>query len=230
LRVGPDAATVACVEDLLERATIAYDLAVFQGNRAALPATIEELRVAEAAICLARGRLLHAQFMQDWDRDASYLAEEYYLFNRAAEIYRAIGDVRGEAESVFFVGCFHQVVRDNNPSALPFFARALELSTEIGDDLIRSYALRHLGISAHATGNLPDARRLLEESTELRRRLGFISGVASNLVGLAYVARAAGRRAEADALIAESAELAEASGANAILRQAAAFHAEAAEA
>jgi hypothetical protein len=62
-------------------------------------------------------------------------------------LYRALGDVRGEAE-----------------------------------------ALRHLGITAHMAGRLDEARERLEESSRLRREIWALPGVATNMVGLAYIA------------------------------------------
>jgi hypothetical protein len=215
------------VDELLERADIAYDRAIFGGDAAALPALLDELKRAEAAIALARGRLLHAKFMQEWDRQAPDVAEEHALLTRAAELYRSIGDLRGQAQSVFFVGCYHHVVHGDNTAALPHFELALELATRAGDDLLRSYAIRHLGVVAHASGDLAEARRLLGESTDLRRALGFTAGVAANLVGLAYVAKADGR--DPEALIAEAARLAQESGAHAILRQVEALRGEASQ-
>jgi hypothetical protein len=82
-----------------------------------------------------------------------------------------------------------------------------------------SYALRHLGYADHTAGRLDAARKRLEESTRLRRELEFLPGVAANLVGLAYVAAAQGRREDALALIEEAGSIADASGARAILRQ-----------
>ena len=63
------------------------------------------------------------------------------------------------------------------------------------------------------------ARERLEESVRLRRELGFLPGVAANLVGLTYIAAAQGRRDDALALVDEAATLAEASEAHGILRQ-----------
>ncbi|MEP6696600.1 MAG: tetratricopeptide repeat protein [Pseudonocardiales bacterium] len=81
-----------------------------------------------------------------------------------------------------------------------------------------SYALRHLGIAEHASGRLDPARDRLTESVRLRREIGFLPGVAANLVGLAYIAAGTGRREEALTLLDEAAALSEASGAQAILR------------
>jgi hypothetical protein len=46
------------------------------------------------------------------------------LFVRAAQLYQALGDVRGEGESLFWVGCFHQVVRGGNDAAVPVLERS----------------------------------------------------------------------------------------------------------
>jgi hypothetical protein len=91
---------------------------------------------------------------------------------RAAELYRARGDLRGEAESLFRVGCCHQVVRRDNDAAAPVLWRSLELATEAEDTMTMSEALRHLGIAEHAAGRLEAARLHLEESTRLRREIG----------------------------------------------------------
>jgi hypothetical protein len=65
---------------------------------------------------------------------------------------------------------------------------------------------------------LDSAREQLEESVRLRREVGFLPGVAANLVGLAYVAVEQDRRDDADALLDEAAAIAEASGAQGIMR------------
>jgi hypothetical protein len=136
----------------------------------------------------------------------------------AAQLYRAFGDKRGEAESLFWVGCFHQVVRRDNHAAVPALGQSLELASEAGDKLTMSEALRHLGIEAHAAGRLDAARERLEESTRLRREIGLLPGVAANLVGLAYVAAGQVRRDDAMALLEEAGAIARASGAQRILR------------
>lgn len=48
-----------------------------------------------------------------------------------------------------------------------------------------------------AAGRLGSARELLERSVELREQVGFQPGVAANLIGLAYIAAADGRDADA---------------------------------
>ncbi|SEG61904.1 hypothetical protein SAMN05444920_103508 [Nonomuraea solani] len=98
------------------------------------------------------------------------------------------------------------------------FERARGLAERAGDGLTLSYVLRHLGIGEHVAGRLAEARELLEESVRLRREIGFMAGVAANLVGLAYIALAEGRRDEAVAVLDEAAAIAEEDGAGGVMR------------
>jgi hypothetical protein len=75
-----------------------------------------------------------------------------------------------------------------------------------------------LGIAAHAAGLLDEAREQLEESSRLRREIGLLAGVASNTIGLAYIAAAQDRRTDALAMLDEAQAIAEADGAHAIVR------------
>ncbi len=79
--------------------------------------------------------------------------------------------------------------------------------------------LRHLGIAEHRAGRPEAAQRRLEESTRLRHETGNLQGVASNLVGLAYITASQGRGDDARTLLDEAGALAEATGAHGITRQ-----------
>ncbi len=212
-------------EEGIERARLLYERAVFGGDASALAIAERELDAVEADLALARGRLIHARFLEQRPPDSSAILadgteepQELALFERAAQLYRTLGDVRGEAESVFWVGTFQQVVRHDNDAAVPALERSYKLAEQVDDKLTMSYALRHLGIAEHAAGRLETARERLEESVRLRREIGFLPGVAANLVGLAYIAVAEGRRDDGLALLEEAGEIAEASGAGGILR------------
>jgi tetratricopeptide (TPR) repeat protein len=203
------------VDERIERARLLYERAIFVGDADVLSAAERELDAVEADLALARGRILHARFLDNQNEDAQELA----LFERATQLYQRVGDVRGEGESSFWVGCFHQVVRRDNDTAIPALERAYELAMQAGDALTQSYALRHLGIAEHAAGRLETARERLEESLRLRKEIGFLPGVAANLVGLVYVAVAQDRRGEAQALLEEARAIAEACDAERIMRQ-----------
>jgi tetratricopeptide (TPR) repeat protein len=168
----------------LERAGELYERAVFGGDAGALAAADRVLDAVEADLAVARGRIAHARFLARRVEDPGELAS----FERAAGLYRELGDERGEADALFWVGTFHQVVRDDHATALPSFDRARELATRAGDRMTLSYVLRHLGFAEQAAGRVDAARDLFLESTRLRRELGFHAGVAANLIGLAYLA------------------------------------------
>ncbi|WP_424641419.1 tetratricopeptide repeat protein [Embleya sp. AB8] len=199
----------------IERAGVLYERAVFGGEFGELSAADAELDAVEADLALARGRVLHARYLERGDAEDP---RELAWFERAADLYRSLGDVRGEGAALFWVGVCHQVVRGDDGKALPALERSLELATGVEDRLTMSYALRHLGISAHQAGRLDVARERLEASTRLRRELGFGAGVAANLVGLAYLAAQQERRADVLDLIEEANALAVAAGAKGILR------------
>lgn len=149
---------------------------------------------------------MHTRFLLRRDEDqaaAEADPAELALFEGAARLYRELGDVRGESEALFWVGCFHQVARRDHATALPFLERSLDLASRAGDQVVMSEVLRHLGIEAHAAGRLDAARQRLEESTRLRRQTGQLPGVAANLVGLAYIAAAQQRHDGASALLDE---------------------------
>ncbi|MCK2221905.1 hypothetical protein MF672_050070 [Actinomadura sp. ATCC 31491] len=230
------------MDERLERAGVSYERAVFWGDAGGLEEAERGLDGVEADLALARGRLAHARFLgggeeaaDDGERSAveraaveresvertafERAAFERAAFERAVELYRRLGDVRGEAEALFWVAIFHQVVRGDQESARPLLERARELAVRAGDRLTLSYVLRHQGIAEHVAGRLAAARELLEESTRLRREVGFPAGVAANLVGLAYVAGQDGRPDEAGRLLDEARAVAGECGADAVLRQ-----------
>lgn len=201
-------------DERVARARTRYELAVFGGDNSELDLADRDLDAVEADVALARGRIVHARFLADRVANPA----ELDLFQRAVDGYVALGDIRGEAEARFWIGCYHQVVREDNEAAAPELERSRQLAIAAGDLLTVSYALRHLGFAAHMAGRTDEARTHFVESTRLRRELDFQPGVAANLVGLAYLAAADGDRAQASTLLDEAASIAEASGAHGILR------------
>lgn len=201
-------------EDRIEQARLLYERAVFAGETAAAAEADRVLDAVEADLALARGRVVHARFLAERADDPTELA----LFERATLLYESLGDLRGLAEALFWVGTYHQVVQGSNEAALSHLERSLALARQVGDTLTVSYALRHLGIAEHAAGRLAGARERLEESLRLRRELGFQPGVAANLLGLAYVAAEDGRREEALELLAEADAVASGCAAQGIAR------------
>ncbi len=210
------------MDERIRQAGRLYERAVFSGDAGPLAEADRELDAAEADLAVARGRLMHTRSLLSRDQDpgtARAAPGELPLFERAAGLYRALGDARGEAEALFWVGCFHQVIQRDNATAVPVLERSLELASQAADMAVMAEALRHLGIAAHAAGQLDLARQHLEESTRLRRESGQLPGAAANMVGLAYIAAGQGRGQDARALLDEAAAIAAASRADRILQQ-----------
>jgi tetratricopeptide (TPR) repeat protein len=209
-------------EDRIERSKMLYDRVVFNGDAGALAEAHRDLDALDADAALARGRILHARFLHERAGAGPAPAEdpgELPLFQRAAELYQALGDVRGEAEALFWIGCLHQVIRRNVETAVPHLERSRELASQAGDKAVEAEALRHLGITASMAGRLDEARERLVESSRLCREVGALAVVAANLIGLAYLAADQDRSAEAVAHLDEAHAIAEAHGAHAIVRQ-----------
>jgi tetratricopeptide (TPR) repeat protein len=209
-------------EDRIERVAAIYAQVVYGGDAGGLDDAERGLDAVEADVALARGQILHARFLHARAGDGSAPVEdpaELPLFERAATLYRALGDVRGEGAAAFWIGCLHQVIRRDNEIAVPELERSERLAAQAGDRPTRAEALRHLGIAAHMAGRLDEARERLEESSRLRREIGALPGVAANLIGLAYIAAAQGRRTEAEATLDEAYAIAQSHRAGAIVRQ-----------
>jgi tetratricopeptide (TPR) repeat protein len=210
------------MDERVEQARLLYEKAVFGGETGVLTEADRELDAAEADLAVARGRIMHTRFLLKRDEDQASAAEnpaELTLFERAAQLYRALGDEPGEAQAMFWIGCFYQLVRRDDAAAVPALERSLALASRAGDKATMSEALRHLGIEAHFAGRLDQARERLEESTRLRREIGMPAGAAANMVGLAYVALGQGRASDAAALLDEAGALAEACAARRIVQQ-----------
>ncbi|MDQ2811862.1 MAG: tetratricopeptide repeat protein [Actinomycetota bacterium] len=200
--------------DPFEQARVLYERAMFGGDYESLAVADRVLDGAEAALALSRGRILHARLLRERRDDPA----EGTLFERAASMFRQLGDAQGEGEALFWLGTYHQVVRGDNETALPSLERARELASGAGDRLTLSYVVRHLGFARMAAGDEGAARPLFEESVRLRREIGFLPGVAAGLLALAELDIQAGHRDHARRLLDEAAAVAASAGAQGTLR------------
>src|SRR5690348_7788621 len=108
-------------EDRIQRARTLYERAVYGGDTSVLTDAERDLDAVEADTALARGRILHARFQNERASAGSSAVEdpaELSLFQRAFELYRSSGEVRGEAEALFWIGCLHQYIRRDNETAV----------------------------------------------------------------------------------------------------------------
>ena len=126
------------------------------------------------------------------DRDPS-VAEG--LAARAAALSDGALDPVRRANAVFYAGLIAELLRADEATARARYEQALRLGEEAGDELIISYALRHLGYLAAAAGDADGARGMLQRSMELRQRVGCVPHVLAQQLALAELARAGGRDA-----------------------------------
>ncbi|MFC7241238.1 hypothetical protein ACFQO7_01975 [Catellatospora aurea] len=200
-------------DERLTRAGESYENAVFGGDTTATEPAHRDLDSLEADLSLARGRLLHADFLHRREEDPGELP----AFERAAELYAQLGDARGESEALFWLGCFHQVVRDDADTARPLLQRSYDLAQHSGDELTRSYAVRHLGFADLEAGDRASGREKLEESARIRQELGFLPGLAAAQLALGQLAYAEGRDEEAAELLEQARTAAARSRAHGVL-------------
>ncbi|NUP35247.1 MAG: tetratricopeptide repeat protein [Streptomycetaceae bacterium] len=199
-------------QDWVARAGELFEAAMFRGDTSALNRSDEELDAVEAPLSMARGKVLHVRFLNDREEDGR--ARD--LFERAAELYRRLGDVPGEADALFWIGCWHQVVKGDGATGRPYFERSYALARSADDRLTMSYAIRHLGFADKDAGRLDLARERLTESVTLRREIGFRPGEAAGLVALAYLAAETGDLPTAFRHLDEAQAVAEECGAKAV--------------
>jgi len=112
------------VDDRLEQAQWLWGRAVFGGDADALAEADRQLSAVEADLAVARGRILHARFLDATSRtgaDPKDVTAELALFERAVELYQSLGDVRGEAEAQLWIG-----TRSFGKTTQPRFPRSSE--------------------------------------------------------------------------------------------------------
>ncbi|MFJ9631637.1 tetratricopeptide repeat protein [Streptomyces sp. NPDC101175] len=199
-------------QDWIERAGELFEAAMFGGDAAALDRSDEVLDSVEAPLAMARGKALHVRFLNDREENA----QELVLFERAAELYARLGNTSGEADALFWVGCWHQVVKGDGVAGRPYFERSYRLAKAVGDRRTMSYAIRHLGFTDKDAGRFEQARERLTESVTLRREIGFKPGEAAGLVALAYLAAETGDPAAAFRHLDEAQSVAESCDAKAV--------------
>ncbi|MFF5361030.1 tetratricopeptide repeat protein [Streptomyces scabiei] len=199
-------------QDWIDHAGELFEAAMFGGDTSALERSDGVLDAVEAPLSLARGKLLHVRFLNDGEENS----QELVLFERAAELYERLGDASGEADALFWVGCWHQVVKGDGATGRHCFERSYALAQSVGDRMTMSYAVRHLGFVDKDAGHFDRARERLTESVTLRREIGFRAGEAAGLVALAYLAAETGDSSAASRHLREAGSVAESCGAKAV--------------
>ncbi|MER5521780.1 tetratricopeptide repeat protein [Streptomyces sp. NPDC002763] len=199
-------------QDWVAHAGELFEAAMFGGDTSALDRSDDALDAVEAPLSMARGKVLHVRFLNDREENT----EELALFERAAELYRRLGNASGEADALFWIGCWHQVVKGDGTTGRPYFEQSYALAKSVDDRMTMSYAIRHLGFADKDAGDFDQARERLTESVSLRRAIGFRPGEAAGLVALAYLAAETGNSSVALHHLDEAEAVAESCGAKAV--------------
>lgn len=143
----------------------------------------------------AWGFSLHIAYLGS-DR-SSEPEHELEYFERGLALRRQANHPREIAESQFHIGLVYGVIREDHAQALPYFEEAYRLAQAADDDVMASYAIRHIGFARYEAGNMEGARADLEVSLRLREVAHFEPGVAMALVALAAVMAEQGDKAGA---------------------------------
>jgi len=207
-----EAASLA--DDPLLRAELLTEQAMFARSAAARAAADVELDRAEARLELERGRGLHAQFLID---RAGEDPRELAHFEAALAAARRAADPLLEGRARFWIGLVHQVVRDDDATAVPHLEAAYAAARAHDDPPLAAYAIRHLAFAWEKAGRLDDAWRGYVESAALRRTQRFWPGVAAGLLAMAEAADRRGRVPEARRLLGRAKTAARRSGVGALL-------------
>ncbi|MEU9344346.1 tetratricopeptide repeat protein [Streptomyces sp. NPDC048278] len=199
-------------QDWVVQAGELFEAAMFGGDTSALDRSDDVLDAVEARLSLARGKVLHVRFLDDREENSRELA----FFEHAAELYRRLADASGEADALFWIGCWHQVVKGEGSTGRPYFEQSYALASSVDDRRTMSYAVRHLGFVDRDAGDFDGAREKLTESVALRREIAFRPGEAAGLVALAYLAAETGDRPTALQHLDEAEAVARSCGAKAV--------------
>ncbi|MFF7469310.1 tetratricopeptide repeat protein [Streptomyces sp. NPDC008092] len=199
-------------QDWVVQAEELFEAAMFGGDASAPDRSDDVLDAVEARLSMARGKVLHVRFLDSREEDSGEVA----FFERAAELYRRLEDASGEADALFWIGCWHQVVKGEGTTGRPYFEQSYALAKSVDDRRTMSYAVRHLGFVDKDAGDFDRARKKLTESVALRREIGFRPGEAAGLVALAYLAAETGNRPLALRHLDEAQTVAQGCGAKAV--------------
>jgi tetratricopeptide (TPR) repeat protein len=122
---------------------------------------------------------------------------------RALALVEAAPDEGRRAAAHFWAGAIADNLDEDPAQAIEHYTAALELAEKSGDEPLLGQALRHLGYHAHLSGDLAQARRLWERSTELLQKVGHLRPALAQQASLAALLRDEGDAAGSRALATE---------------------------
>ena len=225
--IATDLLTAVSTSDPAERAWVAVSLAETAVDRSfwfGEAVSDDVLKNAEAAMQAT------ADVNLAWDVDLIRLRQAYQpalasamsggavdageaerLDGWAERLRASAPDRRRAGWAGFWGGVIADNLRRTSEVAAERYTGALEVAEAAGDDLLASYAMRHLGGHAHDRGDLTTAREMWETATRLRERTGFVPGTLAQRLLLCELLLAKDDRAGAAALAADIQRAAEAS-------------------
>ncbi len=179
-------------------------------------AALEEgLRLAKAAREAATAAAA-AQALGQLDYNDAFETKDWKkpraAFERVLAAREKIGDRRGVAETLFYLGLTFE--QDGQPApAFERYRKSLAISEEIEDLVQQSYARRHIAGIQEERGELAAAEKNIAAEIDLRHRGGFAVGVPFALLQqVDFLTAHGGDAKEADRLLDEAVALARACG------------------
>ena len=136
----------------------------------------------------------------------SYLSEGRRWAEAAVEASQSVTPVL-RANALYCAGIL-AIFQGDRTQGRAWAEAALALARKVGDDRVAGYALSALGLAAIVDGDAPAARASLEEAVRLFRTTGDLWGLRTVLNGLGELERSTNNFLRAEALYAESLELA----------------------
>ncbi|MDR7546228.1 MAG: AAA family ATPase [Armatimonadota bacterium] len=132
--------------------------------------------------------------------DKGRLQDADAALRRALEIFRRLGDRRGEAEALEVLGGVTSDLRGSLRIAEEAYRRVLEVYREMGDGMGEARTLAWLGRALLDGGRIAEAKTTLDEALRLGRAHHERISEAKALFGLAIIAHLEGRAEECVAL------------------------------
>lgn len=157
-----------------------------EGQRALSQASLDNDKINQTYALNNLGRVCH--------RLKKY-EESIKLLNRGLRIYEEIGDPRGMAHCLAWLGLSSWYLDER--SSLKHFERALTIRRELGDKWALSHSLRNMG-GYFLTKDLEKATDFLYESFNLRQTVGDRRGMRSVMADLAILYCYLGKYDEAE--------------------------------
>ncbi|MGB2924323.1 MAG: tetratricopeptide repeat protein [Limnothrix sp.] len=109
--------------------------------------------------------------------------EALVSWKKSSELYRQIGDLRGEANALSFLGLTYLSLSEYE-QALSFYQQSLELYRQISNRPGEAKSLNNLGIAYESLGEYRRAITAQQQSLEISREIGDRQGEANSLANL----------------------------------------------